>query len=132
MLDDFSVKYEGKQSANYLVDTLTDHYEISIDWAGTLLCGIFLNWDYINRWVDLAMPDYIAKMLHRFQHAITLKPQHAWHQHEPLKYGTMFQTALVDISTPLSPAKIKQGQKIVDTLLYYSPTMAAALGSIVA
>ena len=69
VVDDLGVKYEGKRNAKYLIDTLTNHYEISIDWAGKLFCGVFLNWDYTNRWVDLAIPEYIAKTLHHFQHA---------------------------------------------------------------
>ena len=47
----------------------------------------------------------------------------------------MVQTAPMDTSTPLLPAKIKQVQKIVGTLSYYSctvnPTMAVDLSSIV-
>ena len=69
VVDDFGVKSEGKQNAKYLIDTLTNHYEISIDWAGKLFCGVSLNWNYANRWVDLAMPKYITKTLHHFQHA---------------------------------------------------------------
>ena len=82
------------------------------------------------------MPDYIAKTLHCFQHTMPLHPQNVLHCHEPIKCGTKAQTAPVDTSNPLSPEKIKQVQKIVGTLLYYScavdPTMVVALSSIAA
>ena len=69
LVDNFGVKHEGKQNAKYLINTLTNHYEISIDWDCKLFCGVSLNWDYTNRWVNLAMPEYIAKTVHFFQHA---------------------------------------------------------------
>ena len=133
VVDDFGVKYEGKQNANHLVDKLTNHYEISIDWAGKLFCGVSLNWDYTNRWVNFAMPEYITKMLLCFQHAQPWQPQHAPHCHEHIMFGKNAQTAPVDNSNLLSLEKIKQLQRIVIILLYYfhavDPTMAAAFSS---
>ena len=82
------------------------------------------------------MPAYIAKPLYCFQHAPPPHPQHAPHQHKPIKYGAREQTAPINMSRPLSPATIKQIHQIVSTLLYYScavdPTMAVPLSSIVA
>ena len=42
VVDNFGVQYEGKQSANYLIDTLTNHSEISIDWTDKLFSGVSL------------------------------------------------------------------------------------------
>ena len=36
VVENFGVKYEGKQNVKYLVHALTNYYKISIDWAGKL------------------------------------------------------------------------------------------------
>ena len=45
VIDDFGVKYVGKQHSNHLIKVLTREYEISEDWTGGLYCGIDLEWD---------------------------------------------------------------------------------------
>ena len=40
---DFGVKYNDIQHATYLLDVLCKHYDISMDWGGTLFCGITSN-----------------------------------------------------------------------------------------
>ena len=52
VVDDFGVKYVGKENAQHLVDTLSSKCTITTDWDGTLYCGITLKWDYHNRTVD--------------------------------------------------------------------------------
>ena len=62
VVDDFGVKYVGKQHVLHLLNALKTFYEkISVDWEGKLFCGITLNWDYKNKHVDLSMPGYIKK-----------------------------------------------------------------------
>ena len=69
VVDDFGVKYVGREHADHLIQCLRNHYkEIDIDWAGKHFCGIHLNWDYINRTWDLSMPGYVDHALHKFQH----------------------------------------------------------------
>jgi hypothetical protein len=46
VVDDFGVKYVGKQHADHLMNALQEIYEVSEDWEGKLYCGITLNWDY--------------------------------------------------------------------------------------
>jgi hypothetical protein len=46
VVDDFGVKYVGKEHAAHLITVLQQHYETSIDWTGSLYCGITLTWDY--------------------------------------------------------------------------------------
>jgi hypothetical protein len=45
VVDDFGVKYVGKQHADHLMNALQENYEVSEDWEGKLYCGITLNWD---------------------------------------------------------------------------------------
>jgi hypothetical protein len=77
VVDDFGVKYVGKEHADHLYRVLTEHYEASTDWDGNLYCGVTLKWDYQARTVDLFMPGYMAAALHKFQHAPPRQPCHA-------------------------------------------------------
>jgi hypothetical protein len=46
LIDDFGVKYIGKEHANHLHTAIKESYKCSTDWAGELYCGIKLQWDY--------------------------------------------------------------------------------------
>ena len=61
MVDDFGVKYIGKEHADHLTTVLKQDYELDEDWDGTKYYGISLNWAYINREVHLSMPGYVEK-----------------------------------------------------------------------
>eukprot|EP00804_Cyclotella_cryptica_P027940 CCRYP_003829-RA/>CCRYP_003829-RA protein AED:0.45 eAED:0.45 QI:0/0/0/1/0/0/2/0/234 len=45
-VDDFGVKYLGKEHAAHLINTLKGHDEISTDWEGRRYIGLTLSWDY--------------------------------------------------------------------------------------
>ena len=43
VVDDFGVKYVGKENVDHLIKTLERHYDkILVDWEGRLCCGITL------------------------------------------------------------------------------------------
>lgn len=134
VVDDFGVKYVGKEHAQHLIAALQTHYNIAIDWEGRTFCGITLNWNYKERTVDLSMPGYIERTLKKFQHKKPDQPVDAPHQHIPIIYGKNVQTVPEDTSPKLSPPEIKRVQNIVGTLLYYARavdcTLAAALSTI--
>jgi hypothetical protein len=44
-VDDFTVKYVGKQHAEHLRKALLKTYELTTDWAGTVYSGMNLKWD---------------------------------------------------------------------------------------
>ncbi len=69
VVDDFGIKYVGKEHAKHLIQTLETHYTISQDWEGKTYLGLTLEWDYKNKTVDLSMPGYIEKALQCFQHS---------------------------------------------------------------
>ena len=136
-VDDFGVKYVGREHAMHLISALQNNYELSIDWTGCLYCGITLDWDYDNRHVTLSMPKYISKMLTRFDHTPPTRPQHAPHEAPARTYGRDAQTPLpTDISPKLPPERVRTIQQIVGTALYYAravdPTILVALSSIAA
>ena len=69
MVDDSGVKYVGKQHVEHLVHCLKKHYaKVSEDWEGKLYCGITLEWNYSERWVDIFIPGYIKRLRQRYEH----------------------------------------------------------------
>ncbi len=55
IVDNFGVKYVGKEHADHLIKCIKTKYELTEDWAGNLYCGIKLNWDYNARTLDISM-----------------------------------------------------------------------------
>jgi hypothetical protein len=68
IVDDFAVKYVGKQHADHLRNTLLQSYEITTDWEAKVYSGMSLKWDYKNRTCDISMPGYVSNVLSKFQH----------------------------------------------------------------
>ena len=135
VIDGFGVKYKGKEKAEHLIQALQKLYNISINWTGSLFCGLTIDWDYTERTCDIYMPKYLQIALLKFQHLAPKRPQHAPHSWAKPTYGAHVQYTQDDDSSPLFPAKtINLVQQIVGTLLYYSiavdPTMLTAPGSI--
>jgi hypothetical protein len=90
-VDDFGIKYVNITHAHHLINTLQKYYKISTDWAGTDYCGLHLQWNYKRRYVDVSMPNYIAKSLHKFQHPQPATAQHAPHNWTRPAYGAKIQ-----------------------------------------
>jgi hypothetical protein len=59
VVDDFAVKYVGKQHADHLRNALLNTYELTTDWAATVYSGMTLKWDYKNRKCDISIPGYV-------------------------------------------------------------------------
>jgi hypothetical protein len=71
VVDDFGVKYIGKEHVHHLLQVLRQDYKIEKDWEGTryrMYLGITLDWDYTKRKVHLSMPSYVENALARFGH----------------------------------------------------------------
>ena len=84
VVDNFDVKYVGKEHAVHLICTLRKHYDsVSKDWKGILYCGITLEWNYIKRWLDISMPGISKRSTNDFTTRCHVKPNTArteWHQ----------------------------------------------------
>ena len=135
VMDDFGIKYESLNNTNHLINALRKLYEITIDWTGNLYCGLTLGWDYYNRRCTLSMTGYIAKALHKLQHPLPTKPQHAPHAWNCPVYGATRQYAPdEDETSKLTPVTVTRVQEIVGTLLYYAlaidNTILGALGNL--
>ena len=87
-MDDFGVKYIGKDNANHLIKALKDKYEdVEVNWEGDKLCGITLRWNYDTKQCKLSLPGYIDKLKARFNIPTPTKPQLAPADYTTPTYG---------------------------------------------
>ena len=105
VVDDFGVKHIGKENADHLIQALQKLYTISINWTGSLLCGLTIDWDYTAHTCDISMPKYLQTALLKFQHPAPKRPQHAPHSWAKPTYDAKVQYAQGDDSSPLLLAK---------------------------
>ena len=119
VVDNFGIKYFGKESAYHLIKTLKKLYTVSINWDKSLYCGLTIAWDCTNRTYDISMPQYLQDALHKFQHALPCKPQDAPHSWNTPNYGATIQYAKSPDPTPMLPTQsITLVQKIIGNQLY--------------
>ena len=79
-VDDFGVKYFTRNDAMHLITALQHNYEITIDWTGSSYCGLDLDWNYEQEFVDVSMKGYVKRALCRFNHVpSSTRTQHAPH-----------------------------------------------------
>jgi hypothetical protein len=134
-VDNFGIKYVGRERTNYLAKVLKEHYKCSIDWERKCYLGMNMDWDYNSRRVHVSMLDYVPEALTRFQHKAPSKPQHQSYPHIEPNYGAKAQYMEDMDTSALLPPKVKKFIKEVSgTFLYYAQcvnsTMLVALGSI--
>ena len=96
VVDDFGVKYTGKYHALHLINALKNDYKLAPDWQGKTYCGINLECNYSERWVELTMPDYIKKYRLKFQHKMPTESVDSPHKHTPIVYGEKQQPIQTD------------------------------------
>jgi len=122
VVDDFGVKYVGKEHVDHLILCLKkSKYKLTKDWTGSLYCGISLNWNYKAGHVDISMPGYIKKKLHEYGHIYPKRIQTCPYSPEPKSYGAKAQAPLPsDYSKPLDKNGILKVQKNCGIILYYA------------
>jgi hypothetical protein len=76
VVNDFAVKYVGKQHADHLRNAFLKTYELRTDWTATVYSGVTLQCDYKNRTCDISMPSYVSNILSKFQHDAPKHPHH--------------------------------------------------------
>ena len=93
--------------------------------CSALYIGITLKWYYTSGHVDLSMPKYVTKVLHKFKNSLQKflpdnKPEYSLHKHVETNHGQEVQYAEPADDTPiLDSFDINLIQKIVGTFLYY-------------
>ena len=62
-IDDFGIQYHSKANADHLIHALCQFYKITIHWEGKDYCGLHLDWNYTEKYIDISMPGYINCLL---------------------------------------------------------------------
>jgi hypothetical protein len=135
VVDDFGIKYVGKDHADHLHQVLQMNYNVTTDWQGSKFLGRTLDWDYENDHIDISMPDYVNKALQRFQHQAPRRPKHAPSPYTEPQYGAPIKfTEPVDETEALNKTETRTLCEVIGTFLYYARainnTMLVALGSL--
>jgi hypothetical protein len=113
-VDDFAVKYVGKQHAEHLRNALLQTYELTTDWKATVYSGMTLKWDYKTRTCDISMPGYVSNVLSKFQHDAPNHPQHTPSRYITPVYGAKTQYAMKDETPHSLPHNVSQSKKSQD------------------
>ena len=87
VVDDFGIKYVGKQHADHLLSVLKEFYEVEEDWNGELYCGITLDWHYNEGHADISMPNYVRKQLVKYKWVKPKQPQFCPFKPNPIRNG---------------------------------------------
>jgi hypothetical protein len=134
-INNFGIKYVGKEHANHLAKILNEHYVCSIGWTGTRYIGINMDWDYAQRQVHVSILDYVPKALTCFCHCKPRTPQHQPYPHVNSNYGAKAQYTESGNTSPAFPKEGKKFiQEVIGMFLYYAQcvdsNMLAVLGSL--
>jgi hypothetical protein len=134
IVDDFAVKYVGKQHADHLRKDLLQSYELTTDWEAKLYSGMSLKWDYKNRTCDISMPGYVSNVLIKFQHDAPKHTQYTPSRYVTPVYGAKHQYATQYDTPSLTAKQCLNIQKVTGSVLYYTravdPTVLMPLNDI--
>ena len=69
VVDDFLIKYKGRENVDHLLNVLRELYQITTDFSKESLkyVGITLRYNRKKRHIDMSVPGYVVKALKRFQ-----------------------------------------------------------------
>jgi hypothetical protein len=134
VVDEFAVKYVGKQHEEHLRNALLRIYELTTDWTDTVYSGMSLKWDYGKRTCDISMPGYVSNFLSKFKHDAPKHPQHTPSRYVTPVYGAKTQYATKDETPQLTAQQCLTIQKVTGSVLYYAravdPTVLMPLNDI--
>ena len=126
IVDDFGVKYVGKEHIDYLIASLRkDCSRITVDWKDELYAGIHLKWNYEERWLDASMNGYVSTLRQRFSHKMPQKPQHSPYRAPKQVYGAAAQAQVPGSSLVRKPTHRYQ-KKIMGSYETYVLPRAAS------
>ncbi len=125
-VNNFGVKYLGKENALHLLNTIQKYYKYSCDWDGKIYCGLTIKWDYEGRKVYLSMPTYVKKALQHFQHPPPMKPLHQPHPSIKKTYGAIVQYAKPTKKAPQLDKRGRNSSKKSREYFYFWPEQSMA------
>ena len=127
-VDDFGIKYFNNDDADHLLNSLKQHYQLTIDYTGNDYCGLTIDWNYHKKYVDISMPGYLDKVLQHHETTPPLRSVSTPHPYSQPVYGKHTQYATPpDTSSFLSPKRKQRLQAIIGSLLYYARAIDGSL-----
>eukprot|EP00804_Cyclotella_cryptica_P002036 CCRYP_007428-RA/>CCRYP_007428-RA protein AED:0.34 eAED:0.34 QI:0/0/0/1/0/0/4/0/371 len=104
-VNNFGIKYQGKQHLEHLISSIKCNYEVTVDDSGSLYCGITLVY------LDISLPGYITKQLIKCNHPPPKKnSQHTTQDTLPLDDSP---------TSHLDKNGIRRIQQMVGSFVYY-------------
>ena len=76
-MENFGVKYVGKEYAKHLINTTNKPYGFLENWEVKLYYGIIIAWNHTAQTLDISVFGYIVKLLLKFKHMNSNKPQYS-------------------------------------------------------
>jgi hypothetical protein len=110
VVDNFRVKYVGKEHAQYLLQMVQKYYNSLLKEEGEQYCGLTVRWDYPGKEVHLLIKMYTKNGLKQFQHPPPVMPHDQPQSHVHKTYGAKVQHAKAPND---SPPVDKLGKKII-------------------
>ena len=107
-MDNFGVKYVGKDHADHLIKCIKENYDITEDWEGKRYLGLAFDWNYDTCSVHLSMPNYIPDALKRFKRENPKIWQGYPHQHTVPNYGAKQKFAETESNDPVLEKETKK------------------------
>lgn len=114
IVDDFFIKYCGKEHVYHLLGVLKKYYKVEEDWTGSLYCMITLDWYYNEQYVDIPMPIYVYKKLINNKWRTPKRHQHCLYQPNLMNYGKKLDLI---IEEPVSPLLDENGKKYIQQVV---------------
>ena len=78
----------SKPDAQHLLYVIGRTYSYTTDWDGKKYCGLAIDWNYTDGYVDISISDYVNKNLITLQQTPQVSPQYSPHSHIPIQYNT--------------------------------------------
>ena len=120
VVDDFAIVWQDQDSIDHFIKTLTQLYQVKVNWKGTKYLGMNIRINRAKRHVTLTMPGYITKLLQRVC-PNGIKGATTPARYTPPNYAKPgAQQATTDPSPFVPESDKKLLQSVVGTLLYYS------------
>ncbi len=127
-VDDFSMKYAGREHAEHLLQVLNMHYKCLQHWDGKKYLGMDIDWDYKQMKIHVLMLEYVPEALMRFQHKAPSTPQHQLYPHVKPTYCAICQYAEASDTSELQSKENKTYiQEVMGTFLYYARCMDSSI-----
>jgi hypothetical protein len=117
-VDDFLVKWTNEQDYEHFTGILEQVYPIKKQLVANNYIGFNIDYNRVNRTLEISIPDYVQAALQRFN--ITGKNVKSPGIYLPPSYGRKSQLATTDNSRKLNLDEIRIYQQMVGVLQYYA------------